>query len=258
MLYRLPLFALLFAAALLAPASVARAAAGGDDAPAWLRQAAGAAAPTYDKKVKAVVLFKDVNAVVSADGRVTTTTNYAVRILTREGRSEARAGEPYLTESGKVRELRAWLIRPNGDVKSYGKDQTLDAALNPDDVYNEYRVRIISAGDDVYDPGTVFGYQAVVEERTVIPQDSFYFQDDLPALVSRYSVTVPAGWRAGGVTFNRAKVEPTTSGTTYTWELRDLAPVVDEPNSPGMFALVPRLAVSFFPPAGASPFRTFE
>lgn len=257
MLYRLPLFTLLFAAALLAPASVARAAGGGDDAPAWLRQATGSAAPTYDKKVKAVVLLKDVNAVVSADGRITTTTNYAVRILTREGRSEARAFEAYLTESGKVRELRAWLVRPNGEVKSYGKEQTLDAALNADDVYNEYRARVISAGDDVYDPNTVFGYQSVVEERTVIPQDSFYFQDDLPALVSRYSVTVPAGWRAGGVTFNHAKMEPTTSGTTYTWEMRDLPPVVDEPNSPAMYALVPRLAVSFFPPAGST-FRTFE
>lgn len=257
MLYRLPLFTLLFAVALLAPASVARAAGVGDDAPAWLRQAAGASAPTYDKKVKAVVLLKDVNAVVSADGRVTTTTNYAVRILTREGRSEARAFEAYLTESGKVRELRAWLVRPNGDVKSYGKDQTIDAALNADDVYNEYRARVIDAGDDVYDPSTVFGYQAVVEERTIISQDSFYFQDDLPALVSRYSVTVPAGWRAGGVTFNRAKMEPTVTGTTYTWEMRDLPPVVDEPNSPAMYALVPRLAVSFFPPAGTS-FRTFE
>ena len=169
MLYRLTLFTLLLAAAVLAPASVARAAVGGDDAPAWLRQAAGATTPSYDKKVKAVVLLKDVNAAVSADGRITTTTNYAVRILSREGRSEARAGEAYLTESGKVRELRAWLIRPNGDVKSYGKDQTLDMALNPDDVYGEYRLRAISAGDDVYDPGTVFGYQAVVEERTNHP-----------------------------------------------------------------------------------------
>lgn len=256
MLYRLSLFTLLFAAALLAPA--ARAAVVGDDAPAWLRQAATASAPTYDKKVKAVVLSKDVNAVVSADGRITTTTNYAVRILSREGRSEAKAVEHYVTESGKVRELRAWLIRPNGDVKSYGKDQTLDVADDQDSVYDEFRARIISASDDVYDPGTVFGYQAVVEDRTVIPQDFFYFQDDLPALSSRYSVTLPAGWRASGVVFNYTKTEPTTSGTTYTWEMRNLAPVVDEPNSPAMDALVPRLAVSFFPPAGSSPFRAFE
>ena len=256
MLYRLTAFTILLAAALLSPSASARAAVG-DDAPAWLKQAATATAPTYDKRVKAVVLLKDVNASVSADGRVVTTTTYAVRILAREGRGEARAAEPYLTASGKVRELHAWLIRPTGEVKSYGKDETLDIALNPDDVYNEYRLRLISAADDVSGPGTIFGYQSVVEERTIFSQDAFHFQDELPALISRYALTVPQGWRAGGVTFNHAKIEPVVAGATYTWELRDLAPVEDEPNSPDMSALVPRLAVSYFPPAGAQ-MRSFE
>jgi hypothetical protein len=256
MLYRLTAFTLLLAAALLSPPASARAAVG-DDAPSWLKQAATATAPAYDKRVKAVVLLKDVNASVSADGRVVTTTSYAVRILAREGREEARAAEAYLTASGKVRELHAWIIRPTGEVKSYGKDETLDIALNPDDVYNEYRLRLISAADDVSGPGTVFGYQSVVEERTIFSQDAFHFQDDLPALVSRYALTVPQGWRAGGVTFNHAKLDPTVAGSTYTWELRDLAPVEDEPNSPDMSALVPRLAVSYYPPAGAQ-VRSFE
>jgi transglutaminase-like putative cysteine protease len=256
MLYRLTAFTILLASALLSPLSSARAAVG-DDAPAWLRQAAAAAAPSYDKRVKAVVLLKDQNVTVSTDGRVVTTTNYAVRILAREGREEARAAEAYLTDAGKVRELHAWLIRPAGEVKSYGKDETLDIALNPDDVYNEYRLRLISAADDVPGPGTVFGYQSVVEERAFVSQDSFYFQDDLPALVSRYAITVPQGWRAGAVTFNHAKMEPSVAGSTYTWELRDLAPVEDEPNSPAMSALIPRLAVSYFPPAG-TPLHAFE
>jgi hypothetical protein len=255
MLYRLTVFTILLAAALVAPASVARAA--GDDAPAWLKQAAAAPAPSYDKKVNAVVLLKDVSVSVSSEGRLVTTTNYAVRILAREGRGEAVAAESYLTDSGKVRELHAWLIRPAGEVKSYGKDETVDLALDPDDVYNERRKRMITAADDASLPGAVFGYQSVVEERTVVPQDAFVFQDGLPALVARYSVTVPAGWRAGGVTFNHAKIEPTVAGSTYTWELRGLPPVEVEPNSPDLSALVPLLAVSYFPPAG-SPGRAFE
>jgi Domain of Unknown Function with PDB structure (DUF3857)/Transglutaminase-like superfamily len=256
MLHRLTVFTiLLLAAATLAPARPARAA--GDDVPAWLRQAATAAAPSYDKKVKAVVLLKDQNVTVSADGRVTTTTNYAVRILAREGREEAHAAETYLTESGKVREFKAWLLRPAGDVKKYGKDETVDIALDPDDVYNEYRVKVIAADDDIDAPGAVFGYQSVVEEHTIFSQDSFLFQDDLPALVSRYSMTLPQGWRASGVTFNHAKVEPTVAGATYTWELRGLSPVEDEENGPAMSALVPRLAVSYFPAQGA-PVRAFE
>jgi hypothetical protein len=255
--YRLTGFTLLvtLAAAALAYAPPSHAA--GDDVPAWLRQAAAASAPAYDRKVHAVVLLKDVNVSVSEDGRVVTTTDYAVRVLAREGRAAARAAESYLTDSGKVRDLKAWLIRPSGSVKKFGKDETLDAALEPDDVYNEYRVRTISASDDVEVVGAVFGYQSVVEERTIFSQGSFDFQDDLPALASRYTLTLPAGWRASGVTFNHAKIEPAVAGTTYTWEVRDLPPVQEEPNGPSMSALVPRLAVSYFPAQGA-PVKTFE
>jgi hypothetical protein len=248
---------LLLLLALVAASVSARAAAVGDDVPAWLRQAAASVPPTYDKKVTAVVLLKDQSVVISDDGRVTTTKTYAVRILAREGRDEAHAFESYLTESGKVREFKAWLINPSGAVKKYGKDETLDAALAEDDVYNEYRAKIIAAKDDVEGAGAVFGYQSVIEERTIFSQDDFDFQDDLPALVSRYTLTLPAGWRANATTFNYSKIEPTVSGTTYAWEVRNLAPVEVEPSSPSMSALVPRLAVSYFPPQNAA-IKTFE
>src|SRR5215217_2579327 len=191
MLRRLNLFAIsLCAAALLA------AAAAGDDVPAWLKAAAAAAAPAYDKRVKAVVLHHECSVAVGEDGRVVTTTNYAVRVLAREGRDEATAHALYLNGAGKVRELKAWLLRPGGEVKRYGKDETVDMALNAEDVYDEARLRVISARDEAEAPGTVFGYQSVTEERTVFSQDGWDFQDDLPALVARYAVTLPAGWRA--------------------------------------------------------------
>ena len=249
----LSLFALLLVFA--APAWAA-----GDEPPAWLKQAAGASAPTYDRKVPAVVLHHERQVTVGEDGRVTTVTNYAVRVLTREGRNEARASESYLTDSGKVRELRAWLIRPTGEVKKYGKDETMDLALVDNDIYNEVRVRAISAADDADAPGSVFGYQSVVEERTVFTQDVWRFQDELPTLLSRYTLALPAGWRAAGVTFNHAtKVEPTVAGTAYTWELRNLSHIEDEPSSPTMATLAPRLAVSYYPAPGAQfGGKTFE
>src|SRR5205085_7178894 len=154
MLHRSSFFTLLLLAAAVA-ASPAAARAVGDDAPAWLRQAAEAAAPTYEKRVPAVVLYKERDVTVSDDGRVVTTTTYAVRVLTREGREEARAHALYSTGSGKARDLKAWLIRSSGEGKRYGKDQTLDIALADDDVYNEARVSVISARDDVSAPGEV-------------------------------------------------------------------------------------------------------
>ncbi len=248
MLYRftgLALFLFVLAAPARAVATV------GDEVPAWLRQAASATAPVYDRKVPAVVLHREENVTVGADGRVTTTKTYAVRMLTREGRSSATAGALYITDTGKVNEFKAWLLRASGTVKKYGKDETLDLALSDDDVYNEARIKRISAADDVDGPGAVFGYQSVSEERTVFTQSDWNFQFQLPTLVSRYTLTLPAGWHARGLLFNHKGVEPTVSGSTYTWELRNLPYIEDEPDSPSVDNLVPRLAVSFLPGDGA-------
>ncbi len=247
-------FALIVLAALPVAATPA-----GDELPAWLKQAAATSAPGYDKKVPAVVLYREQNVTVAEDGRVTTTTNYAVRILTREGHKEAVARESYLTNAGKVREMKAWLIRATGEVKKYGKDQTADLAFVDNDVYNEVRVRVILAGGDVDGPGAVFGYQSISEERTVFTQERWPFQDELPTLVSRFTLTLPAGWRASGIIFNAPKIEPAVTGTTYTWELRNLPHIEEEPNAPSLANLAPRLAVSYYPAAG-TPFagRTFE
>jgi Domain of Unknown Function with PDB structure (DUF3857)/Transglutaminase-like superfamily len=230
-----------------------------DEAPAWLQQAAATKTGTYDKDVDAVVLLNDQAVVLSSDGRITTTTTVAIRILTHEGRAHAEAAEAYVTQSGRVRELTAWIIRPNGFVKKFGESATVDAISDPNDIYNEVRFKSIDATGDA-DAGVVFGYQSVSEERPLFNQDVWSFQDRLPAVVSRYSLNLPAGWRATGVVFNHANVEPTVSGSSYVWELRDLQPIKRETASPSVRNLAPRLAINYFPGAGvaANSYKTFE
>ena len=231
--------------------------AAGDEAPAWLKQAAALPTGTYPKEAKAVVLHKEQRVTVEEDGRITETTFRAVRILSREGRREAHALVGYNTESGKVRELKAWLIRPTGEVRVYGKLQTMEIAEVDNDIYNEHKVRVIEAADDV-EAGSVFGYESVSEEKTVFSQQSYGFQGQNPVTLSRFTLNLPTGWRAEGVTFNHAKIEPTVNGASYTWELRDLPYLEDEPASPSFFNLAPRLVVNLFAPAGkATPLRTF-
>ncbi|HEX8493826.1 MAG TPA: DUF3857 and transglutaminase domain-containing protein [Pyrinomonadaceae bacterium] len=237
-------FALVLAIASPALASV-------DDAPSWLQQAAQQKAPAYDKSVTAIVLLNEATVTVNEDGRITTVNTYAVRILKREGRSEAVAAEPYDTASGKVREMKAWLIRADGVVKRYGKDETLDLSASKNDVYNEARVKLISAEAEA-DAGAVFGYQTITESRSDYNQDKWSFQDRLPTLLSRYTLVLPNNWRATSVTFNHAPVEPSVAGTSYTWELRNLPPIEDEPASPSVTNLAPRLAINFAPPTGTA------
>ena len=241
---------LIVCSSLLAFAAVT-ALAGSDSPPSWLQQAAATNPPTYDKDVPAVVLVNDQKVTVSEDGRVITTRMYAVRVLIREGREYALAREIYQTDTGKVREMHAWLIRPSGPVKSYGKDETVDLALTNDDVYNEYRVKAIVATDEAT-AGSVFGYEIVSEDHSIFSQYDWDFQERIPSVVSRFTLTLPNNWHATSVTFNHDKIEPKVEGSSYTWELRDSPPIEPEPMSPALSNLVPRVAVSYFPAPGSS------
>jgi transglutaminase-like putative cysteine protease len=216
-----------------------------DEAPAWLREAAATVVPAYDKDVPGVVLRNEEIVTVASDGSIISTTTFAVRVLTREGRAFAQANEGYLTKSSRIRDLHAWLIYPNGKVKKFGKDETLDQISDENDIYNEYRVKRIVAADEA-DAGAIFGYESSREERPLFTQDLWHFQGRLPTLVSRYVLTLPAGWRASGIIFNRAKLDPSVTGLSYTWELTNLPPIRIEPNSPAIRNLAPLLAVTYF------------
>jgi hypothetical protein len=234
-------------------------AAPGDETPQWVQQAVALKVPTYDKDVPAVVLVQESNTTISSDGKINEVYNYAVRILRREGREFAMGHVGYIPDVGKVKDFRAWLIRPSGDQKRYGKDDFVDIAGDLNDVYNEYRVRTVSGKDDA-DTGAVFAYSYTLEDRSVFTQFDYAFQASLPVINSRYNLTLPEGWRAEAVTFNYPKVEPRVNGTSYTWELANLPPMPDEPLSPSLDNLVPRLAVSYFPPTNtpALAIKTFS
>ena len=228
-----------------------------DEPPVWFKQAAATSVPPYGKDVHAVTLHDESRKTVEEDGRITTVTQSVVRILSREGRREAIARIVYNTDTEKVKEMRAWMIRPPGTLTSYGKKETLDLALVDNDIYNDVRRKMIDASDEA-DAGCVFGYEIVTEERGVFSQFVWYFQSDIPVLSSRVAVTMPAGWRAEGVMFNAARLEPTVSGTTYTWEMRNLPNIEFEPAAPELSNLAPRIAISLYPPPGkATTMRTF-
>ena len=231
----------------------------GDETPQWVLQAVGVKVPTYEKDVSAVVLVDEQTTTIGSDGKVNEVYNFAIRILRREGREYAEGHVGYIPDIGKVKDFRAWLIRPSGETKRYGKDDVIDVAGDLNDVYNEYRVRRVSAANDA-DTGAVFAYTYTLEDRSVFSQSDWAFQDWLPVISSRYNLTLPQGWRADATTFNYSKIEPRVNGTSYTWELSNLPPVPQEPMSPSLSNLVPRLAVSYFPPASTQTLsiKTFQ
>jgi transglutaminase-like putative cysteine protease len=219
----------------------------GEDAPAWFKQAAATAAPAA-KDASAVVLLDEGQFTVDEQGRGMRVTRYAVRILTREGRKYAVARAGYATDAGAVRDMRAWLMKPNGEIKRYGKDETIDVAVTDYSLYQEARVRAISAVNES-DAGMTFGYEVRQETKEPFAQETWLFQSDAPMAVSRYSLTVPANWRAEALVFNHEKFEPTVTGGTYVWELRNLPPIPTEDDGPSYKNLSARIAVNYFPAA---------
>lgn len=217
------------------------------DVPMWLRQASAAELPEYDKKVSFVVLNDESKITVSEEGRITRTNTFAIKILRKEGCDRAVAREVYKTDTDKVREFRAWLIQSNGEVKNYETGETVDAVLVDSDVYNDVRQKIISAENDAAE-GAVFGYEVVLEERSVFSQIEWFFQPYEPVLLSRLTIVLPDDWTVEARTFNYSDINPIVNGTSYTWELHNLPFIEPEPLAPSVRNIAPRLAVSVYPP----------
>ena len=96
----------------------------GDETPPWVQKAVAIQVPTYDKEVPAVVLVDESMTTIGPDGKITEAYNYAVRILRREGRDYAEGNVGYLPEISKVKEFRAWLIRPGGETKRHHRQSS--------------------------------------------------------------------------------------------------------------------------------------
>jgi hypothetical protein len=224
----------------------------GNEIPDWLRQDAAITTPTYEKDVPAVVLRNDQSSEYTSDGRIIVTTTYSIKILLREAKGYATAGADYLVGSGKIKEMNAWLIPVNGVGKKYDKDYIVDRVTDLDDVYNEHRVKIIDVSREA-DAGSVFGYQVISEERPIFTQDIWMFQGRLPTINSRYTLSVPKGWKASSTTFNHSEIQPQVSGNIYSWEMHNLSPIPPEQSSPSVRNLAPRIAVNYFAENGTTP-----
>ena len=234
---RIALLSLLFAGALMAA----------DDTPAWLKDLTAVQLPSYDAKVTTVVLLNEEHTTAVDSGKLTTTTRTAMKILARQG-VEVVFFDEYDTRGGKVRDFRAWMISPSGKVKKYAKDEILDVACSPNDVYNECRQRLVSGKRDA-EVGAVFGYESVIEHQSFSNQLRFHFQDASPVRLARFLVTVPAGWEVKATSFNGAPHEA-PAGDTYTWQMENLPELKSEPASPSFLTLAPWVGVNLLPPGG--------
>ena len=226
------------------------------EAPAWVSEIATRPAPAYPGRVPAVVLFEEKRVTVDSSGMMNIANRRAVKILTHEGKSEAAVVESYEKGGRQVKDLHAWLVAPGGFVKTFEKSSVEDLGAYSDDLYNDFRLRRIKA--DNPEIGSVFVYDSEVQEKATEAQDSFAFQDDLPSVEFRYSITVPAGWTISGKVLNYGSVQPVVDGNTSTWVLKGLPFREREEFAPRLYGTAPLLAVDFQPPSGIADPPSFK
>ena len=168
----------------------------------------------------AAVLFYEQKVTVDSLGMMNTITRRAVMILTHDGKREAEVVEGYEKGGRQIKDLHAWLVAPSGYVKTFEKGGVEDLGAYSDELYNDFRLRRIKA--DNAELGSVFVYESEVQQKATEAQDRFTFQNNLPSLESRYTITAPAGWTISGKTLNHEPIQPIVDGNSYTWVLKGL------------------------------------
>ncbi|HSQ60426.1 MAG TPA: DUF3857 domain-containing protein [Acidobacteriota bacterium] len=241
-----PIGALLLA--LFAAAGAAGAAA--ERLPDWAQEAMAGTPPPEFETSDAVVLLRE-ERVSEEGGRYRSLDRRIVRIVSSVGAREAVAAAYYNTDAGKVLSLRAWLVSPDGAVRRIPDKEAVDRAVLDGSVYDETRVRTLSASDDAR-PGSVFLFESDVEREWPFAQHEWWFQGALPTRISRFVLAPPAGWTVTFTVMGRDTIVPGVAAGVWTWELRDLPAVAEEPLRPPLEAVAARIAVNLVAPPGAT------
>ncbi|MFN7648597.1 MAG: DUF3857 domain-containing protein [Acidobacteriota bacterium] len=229
----------------------------GDEAPGWVRTAAAQSHAGYPGRVQAVILLSEETLAVDNSGKRVMTERGVIKRLTSDAFRVA-GSRHFDTRSGKIREMRAWVVNPGGKEVRLGKDRIVESSVADGDAYSEYKVRSIGAGEEVL-PGGVFAYEIVEEEQTVFTTYPFRFQQTLwPVVEARFTLQLPAGWEATGLVFNHAAVVPSVVNNSYTWELQNLPAREAEPHMPPYANILPWIGVTYFPSGGSGALRKLE
>lgn len=219
--------------------------------PPWLAEASVRQATTT-KETTSIVLHDEAVLSVAPNGRMTRTVRQAYRVVTRDGRFMAGADIPYDSATQKITDFKAWLVRPDGEGKTYNIKDAVNVAMSPEAVYSEMRRLVFSASSDAYED-CLFGCEYTIDDRGIFAMERWFFQKgNPPVALSRLTFKIPKGWSVTAMTANHPEIEPVvnSAANTYTWELRDLPAIKPEPLCPSYPRVAPYVSVDVVPPAG--------
>ncbi|PMQ01458.1 MAG: hypothetical protein CBR30_05500 [Dictyoglomus sp. NZ13-RE01] len=200
----------------------------------------------------AVILLDEQRRIVHKDGSCTNVYHSIIKVQNDKGKE--RYGEftiDYDSSFESVRILRARTIKPNGEeleavsIKDY-------AVFEDYPLYTDQRQIVISMPG--LEPGAIIECFYIVEEytRSVLGkefQDVHFFQWQDPILLSRYQLKVPQNISFRYRTYNvnlEPKIEKEGEYVTYTWEYKNVPPLIPEPYMPYYANLLAQLWITTY------------
>ena len=170
-----------------------------------------------------------------------------IKILNRRGEKFANVMIPYYP-TVTIEKIEARTISPSGKIIVIEPEDIYDVNLYPNFIfYSDQRAKIFTF--PAVEPGSIleYRYQLSIQGRTL--WHSWLFQDEIPTLLSRFTVTYPSEWDLNYRIYN-TNVEPLItnapigSKATHAWEKRNIPSLKSELGMPPKKDLLSRLSMA--------------
>jgi len=225
------------------------------EAPPWMHSLTTISLPSYDERTDAVLVYSATDVTVQAADKIKTRVRRAYKILRPEGRTYGNVVVPFRPSSQRVTSLHGWSIPAQGKDFEVKEKDAVEVALpgvEGGELVVDVRAKILRI--PAPDPGNIIGYEYVIEERPLVLQDLWHFQETIPVSESHYSVQLPPNWGFKESWLNYPAVKPVQKGSNeWEWVLTDIKGIQKEPEMPPLAAVTGEMVVSFFAAGGPSP-----
>ncbi len=170
-----------------------------------------------------------------------------VKILDRSGQRYANIVIPYSPPS-EVDFIQARTISPDGEITVLEEGDIYDVTAFPDFIfYSDQRAKRFTM--PAVEEGSIIEYRYRVTIWNLTYWHSWRFQETVPVLLSRFTLSSPAqldvDYRTYGLDVEPRIIDaPTGFNSTYRWEVRDVAPLQAEVGMPSLNEVTKRLALA--------------
>jgi hypothetical protein len=220
----------------------------------------GVPLPDHDEKTDAVLLYSEKNVTVLSTDKIKTQVRRVYKILRPGGREYGTVFVVFRSPGERVTALHGWCIPAQGrDYELKDKDATERSVpkIEGAELISDLKAKVLQI--PASDPGNIIGYEYELEERPLVLQDSWEFQDESPARESHYSLQLPPGWEYKASWLNYQEVKPIQAGTTQSqWVVNNVKGIRREEDMPPYGGVAGQMIVSFFPLGGTSALTGFS